>query len=233
MWNEERIRELLKAYEDAKYRDFHGALTHTRYERVGVRVPVLRTLAKEIIRSGEWREFLAVRPIILYEHAMLAGIISASVKEPYSDKMERLRAFAAYIDDWAVCDITCSSLKCKDERFFKDMCAFAKSPDVWTARIGLVVILGNFADREHIDGIRETINAVKAQDYYIDMAVGWLICTAESHDEGAGIELMKTAMVSDEVLRIAAYKMRDSFRVSQKSKEEAARLAKVKRKNNV
>lgn len=233
MWDGESVKALLKAHEDAGYRDFHGKLTHTRYERIGVRVPVLRALAKQIIRSGEWREFLAVRPIVLYEHAMLAGIISASVKEPYEDKIARLRAFAADIDDWAVCDITCSSLKCRDGRLFDDMRAFALSPDVWTARMGIVVMLGNFAGREHVDGIRETLNALTADGYYIDMAVGWLICTVESHDEGAGIELMKTARVTDEVLRIAAYKMRDSFRVSQKSKTEAARLAKVKSKNSV
>ena len=233
MWSEDRIRETLEAHADAKYRDFHGKLTHTRYERIGVRIPALRALAKEIIRSGEWRDFLAVRPIVLYEHAMLAGILSASVKEPYEDKIERLRAFAAYIDDWAVCDVTCSSMKCKDGRLFEDMRAFAVSRDVWTARMGIVVILSNFAGREHVDGIRETINAVQAQGYYVDMALGWLICTVESYDEGAGIELMRTAAVSDEVLRIAAYKMRDSFRVSQKSKDEAAEIAEVKRKNRL
>lgn len=225
MWNADGIRQLLKAHEDAVYRDFHGTLTHTRYERIGVRVPVLRSMAKEIVRSGEWRDFLSVRPIILYEHAMLAGIISASVKEPYEDKIARLRAFAADIDDWAVCDITCSSLKCKDARLFDDMCAFAKSNDVWTARIGLVVILGNFADRAHVDGIRETLGALTAKGYYIDMAVGWLICTVESRCKGAGIELMKTAKISAEVKKIAASKMRDSYRVSSESKMEASEIA--------
>ncbi len=226
MWNSDKIKELLFSKQDLKYKEFHGGLTKTAYERIGVRVPVLRAMAKEIIKSDEWREFLAVRPVVYYEHAMLIGIVSASVKEPYEKKIERLRRFASLVDDWAVCDITCSTLKCKDARLFDDMRAFATSPDIWLARIGLVVILGNFADREHLDAIRETINGVTAKDYYIDMAVGWLICTVESHSEGAGIELMKTVDISQTVKRIAAGKMRDSFRVQSERKREAAMLAK-------
>lgn len=225
MWDADKIRDILSSHADEKYREFHGGLTRTEYERLGVRVPVLRNIAKEIIKSGEWREFLAVRPIILYEHAMLAGIISASVKEPYEDKIKRLKDFAEVVDDWAVCDITCSSLKCKDARLFNDMKEFALSSDTWLARIGLVVILGNFSDEEHLEGIRDTISFVKAHGYYIDMAIGWLICTVESHCKGAGIELMKTAEISAEVKKIAASKMRDSYRVSPESKKEASELA--------
>lgn len=224
-WDHKRIEDLLRSREDAKYRDFHGGLTKTSYERIGVRVPDLRAMAKEIIRSGEWREFLAVRPIIYYEHAMLTGIVSASVKEPYEDKIERLREFSSCVDDWAVCDITCSSLKCRDPRLFDDMKEFSSSPEAWLARMGLVTILGNFADRDHLDGIREAINGIKAKGYYIDMAVGWLICTVESRDEGAGIELIGTANVSKEVKKIAAAKMRDSYRVTEKSKKKAKELA--------
>ncbi len=226
MWNAEKTEEILRSREDVGYREFHGKLTNTSYERIGVRVPVLRALAKQIISSGEWREFLSVRPVKYYEHAMLAGIISASVKEPYEDKIQRLKEFSELIDDWAVCDITCSSLKCNDARLFDDMRVFASSDKVWLARIGLVVILGNFAFRERLDEIRETVNGIVAEGYYIDMAVGWLICTVESHSEGAGINLMRTAEISSKVKKIAASKMRDSYRVSEKSKKEAAEIAK-------
>lgn len=225
MWNAEKTEELLRLHEDIGYREFHGKLTNTSYERIGVRVPALRALAKQIIKSGEWREFLSVRPVKYYEHAMLAGIISASVKEPYEDKIQRLKEFSEFIDDWAVCDITCSSLRCNDARLFDDMRVFASSDKVWLARIGLVVILGNFAFRERLDEIRETINGIVAEGYYIDMAAGWLICTLESHSEGAGIDLMRTAKISAKVKKIAAAKMRDSYRVSEKSKKEAAEIA--------
>ncbi len=225
MWDHERIESLLRRKEDLGYRDFHGGLTKTSYDRMGVRVPDLRAMAKEIIRSGEWRGFLAVRSIIYYEHAMLAGIVTASVREPYEDKIVRLREFSSCIDDWAVCDITCSSLSSRDPRLFGDMQEFSSSAEVWLARMGLVTILGNFADREHLDRIRETIDGIRAKGYYIDMAVGWLICTVESHDEGAGIELIETSDISDEVKKIAAAKMRDSYRVTEKSKKKAKELA--------
>lgn len=226
MWTTEEIENLLRERADEKYREFHGGLTKTAYERVGVRVPVLRAIAKNIARSGEWRQFLSVRPVRLYEHAMLVGIVSAIAKEPYEDKMARLEEFASLVDDWAVCDVTCSSLRCRDGRLFGDMARFAASSDAWLARMGIVVLLCNFADGEHTDALREVIDGVRAQGYYVDMAVGWLIATAESRTEGAGLELMRTAHISPEVKKIAAAKMRDSFRVSAESKREAARLAK-------
>ena len=228
MWDADKIERELRARQDVAYREFHGGLTFTSYERIGVRVPALRALAKEIIRSGEWEDFLSVRPFSYYEHVMLAGIVSASVKEPYEDKIARLRDFAKYEDDWAVCDVTCASLKCNDARLAADMKDFASSPDVWTARTGLVVILGNFADEEHEKFLKETLDKVTAKGYYIDMAEGWLICTAESRCEGLGIRLMQNARISDEVTKIAASKMRDSFRVSEQSKEKAAETAVLK-----
>lgn len=225
MWTIDGIENLLREHADEKYREFHGGLTKTAYERVGVRVPVLRAIAKDIVRSGEWRQFLAVRPVRLYEHAMLVGVVSAIAEEPYEDKIARLEEFSSLVDDWAVCDVTCASLRCGDERLFGDMARFAADSDAWLARMGLVVLLSVFADGEHTDGLREVIDGVRAQGYYVDMAVGWLIATAESRTEGAGLQLMKTARLSPEVKRIAASKMRDSFRVSEASKREAARLA--------
>lgn len=227
MWDNDKIEKLLREHEDEAYREFHGGLTKTSYSRIGVRVPVLRKIAKEIVKSDEWEEFLSVRPIVFYEHAMLAGIISATVKEPYEEKIKRLKAFSEDIDDWAVCDITCSSLKCKDGRLLADMCGFAVSEDIWLARMGIVVLLGNFAYGEYLDVLRETVNGVVAKDYYIDMALGWLICTLESHSKGAGIELMKTAKISQTVKKMATSKMRDSYRVSVDIKKQAAELAKV------
>lgn len=227
MWDNDKIEKLLLEHEDEAYREFQGGLTKTSYSRIGVRVPVLRKIAKEIVKSDEWEEFLSVRPIVFYEHAMLAGIISATVKEPYEEKIKRLKAFSEDIDDWAVCDITCSSLKCKDGRLLADMCGFAVSEDIWLARMGIVVLLGNFAYEEYLDVLRETLNGVTAKDYYIDMALGWLICTLESHSKGAGIELMKTAKISQTVKKMAASKMRDSYRVSEDIKKQAAELAKI------
>ena len=107
------------------------------------------------------------------------------------------------------------------------MCGFAVSEDIWLARMGIVVLLGNFAYGEYLDVLRETVNGVVAKDYYIDMALGWLICTLESHSKGAGIELMKTAKISHTVKKMAASKMRDSYRVSEDIKKQAAELAKI------
>jgi len=42
----------LKSLQDLKYKEFHSKLTFTKYEIIGIRVPLLRKIAKEIINSN-------------------------------------------------------------------------------------------------------------------------------------------------------------------------------------
>ena len=65
MWDTVSVENLLRSHADEKYREFHGGLTKNAYERVGVRGPVLRSMAKDIIKSGGGGEVLAARPVRL------------------------------------------------------------------------------------------------------------------------------------------------------------------------
>ena len=70
------IRQSLLALQDMKYRDFHGALMPTvdRSTVIGVRMPALRSLVKEISRKPELvREFMGSLPHLYYEENNVHG----------------------------------------------------------------------------------------------------------------------------------------------------------------
>lgn len=222
--NADGIRALFESHADAKYYDFHGKLTRTAYRRYGVRVPVLRKIAKDLIKNGNWRQFLEVRPIVCYEHAMVCGIIAGSVRTDEEEKKRLLTEFCSIIDDWAVCDIACSSLKCKSHSMFDFLVQLAKSEDAWTARFGIVAVMSNFIDEEHFSDVEEMLRSVKAKGYYVDMAIGWFICTAESKMQTKGLSLLRFDEISCEAKKMAVSKMRDSFRVDGNRVEEAKKI---------
>lgn len=54
----ENIRKELQALVDSQYQEFHSSLLPGANNILGVRIPQLRTMAKEIIKKEDWRTFV-------------------------------------------------------------------------------------------------------------------------------------------------------------------------------
>ena len=52
------IREKIEELADEKYKEFHTGLCPNSNEIIGVRVPVLRNFAKEIVKNENIEEYL-------------------------------------------------------------------------------------------------------------------------------------------------------------------------------
>ena len=79
----EQIVNRLFEMQDLKYRDFNAKLIPgTEKERIiGVRTPQLRKYAKELRKSGEWKEFVRELPHTYHEENALHGYILGELKE--------------------------------------------------------------------------------------------------------------------------------------------------------
>lgn len=71
----EEIRNKLHAWADARYREFHSALVPDTPHILGVRIPLLRQLAKELVRDNRWRDFIGATDTCYYEETMLQGMM--------------------------------------------------------------------------------------------------------------------------------------------------------------
>ena len=58
MTTTENIRKELQTLADSKYQEFHSSLLPGANNILGVRIPQLRTMAKEIIKKEDWRTFV-------------------------------------------------------------------------------------------------------------------------------------------------------------------------------
>lgn len=108
------LREHLLSLQDTKYQKFHSALCPGIDNIIGIRIPVLRKLANEILRDGDYPTYLQkalYEPFVYSEEATLCGIILGLLKIDFTELLENLNIFVPRIDNWAVCDVTCGGLK--------------------------------------------------------------------------------------------------------------------------
>ncbi len=108
------LREHLLSLQDTKYQKFHSALCPGIDNIIGIRIPVLRKLANEIVREEDYHTYLQkalTEPFIYSEEATLCGMILGLLKIDFTELLENLNIFVPRIDNWAVCDVTCGGLK--------------------------------------------------------------------------------------------------------------------------
>lgn len=111
----EEIRNRLVEQSEAAYRDFSTALIPESKPLLGVRLPVLRNMAKELVKNAAWRQEIGSYEgnyeDIYFEETMLRGLIIGygTVKEEPETALKLLEEFIPYVDNWSVCDCFCSS----------------------------------------------------------------------------------------------------------------------------
>lgn len=196
--------ELLK-FSDEEFARFCQKGILTERPVLGVRTPKMRAMAKEIL-SGNWREFLEFSPVSL-EETEVRGFVIAGL--PYEGMMVRMDDFIALMDNWAVCDAFCSSIKSVKkhrEEFLEKIGDLLSSFDEYQTRVALVCLLSYYVDGDYLpvvfDRLREISGLLSdgpglvgtkldggillAWDaYYVKMAVAWLIsvCFAKFPEE--------------------------------------------------
>ena len=101
-----KITNKLFELQDKEYGEFQAKLTPgiEKSQIIGVRVPVVRKLAKEYIKDEESQDFLNTLPHQYYDENMLHGLLISEIKD-YEKCIDLIDKFLPYVDNWAVCDI--------------------------------------------------------------------------------------------------------------------------------
>ena len=212
----------LKSIADEKYKNFHsGIVKDTGSEIIGVRLPELRKIAKEILK-GDYEGFLHVSGKIYYEEVMLKGLVTAQVKGDFEDVKKRVDDFVPWIDNWAVNDTFCSTFKIIKKfhgEFFEHIETYLKSENPWAVRLGLILMMNYYLTDEYIDRVLQRAENIQSDEYYVQMGKAWLIATAAAKFRDKAIEFIKTAEFDDKTFNMTVQKCVDSFRVSKEDKD--------------
>ena len=208
------IEERLFALQDTKYREFHRKLVPTASEDyiIGVRMPQLRALAKEV----DAEPFLASLPHRYYEENQLHAILLSGVKD-YDLCLHEVERFLPYVDNWATCDglrPRCFAKHTDD--VLTHVRRWLASEHEYTVRFGIGVLEAYFLDKAFRREQLQWVAAIRREEYYIKMMQAWYFATALAKQWEATLPLVPT--LPEWVRRKTIQKACESFRVSEDHK---------------
>lgn len=221
-----KIRNELFAKQDLKYKEFHSSLCPNVDKIIGVRVPELRKMAKEIA-NNDYEEFLANAENQYYEELLLQGLVIGYAKISIEEIFKYLKIFVPKINNWAVCDTTCSNLKIT-KRYMKEMWEFLEqyinSKNEYEIRFALVMYLNYYLIDEYIDKILQKIDKIENKEYYVQMAIAWLISFAYIKQKEKTEKYLLKNNLDKFTQNKSIQKICESYRVSNKDKEKLKKL---------
>ena len=172
------IRKRLELEVDEKYQKFSAALIPNINNVLGVRATVLRKLAKEILKDPILEKFLNTSEFQYMEEYTLQGMVIGLLKLPSNEVISYIKKFVPNINNWAVCDTFCCSLKFTKnnlELVWDFLQSYFYSKNEYEIRFAYVMLLNYYLIDEYIDKVLNLIDEFKDERYYSRMAVAWLV----------------------------------------------------------
>ena len=179
----ETLTEELHRRAEQDYAVFAAKLIPGETRLLGVRLPILRQLARRCA-AEDWRGLLNEQPpqTASFEELLLRAMLPAYASD--ASLGERLRYLAQEqprLRNWSLCDscvATCHFVRQHKAEVSLWLEGFLNSADEFTARFGVVMLNHYYAaDESWVTWVIEKLAQVQASGYYADMAVAWCACT--------------------------------------------------------
>lgn len=222
MTNKE-IRDELEKLSDKKYKEFHTGLCPNSNEILGVRVPVLRNFAKQIVKEENIEKYLNDALDNSYEEILLQGMVLGLWKNITIEKFcEYLEKFIPKINSWAVCDISISGFKITKKNMkymWQFLEKYLKSENEFELRFAIVMLLDYYITDEYIDKVLKILNNIKHEGYYVKMAVAWAVQVAFVKYPEKTMKLLENNNIDKWTYNKALQKIIKSYRVNDEMKK--------------
>ena len=228
----EEIEKSLIELKDEKYRDFNKSLCpDTNRQMLGVRTPMLRKLAKNIVKQGEWERFVKNDNTKYFEEVLLQGLIIGYSKISLTEKLEYIKIFVPRIDSWAINDTFVPTLKIKEnelKEYWDFILNYVKSKNEFEVRFAVISMLDYFIIDEYVDKVIEILNNISHEGYYVKMGVAWTLAEVGIKYNSKLMELLEGENKLDKfTYNKTLQKMIESYRIDNNQKDI---LRKMKRK---
>ena len=214
------IFQRLSELSDPTYRDFHaGLIPNISPETIlGVRVPALCKLARELRGSAEAQEFMAALPHEYYDENCLHGLLINDIKD-FGATVSALDAFLPYVDNWAVCDlISPRSFKSRPPELAAHVRRWLDSSHSYTVRFGIGVLMSFYLDEGFEPAQLEAVAERCCEEYYVNMMVAWYFATALAKQPEAALPYIENRRLSRWTHNKAIQKSIESRRIPDETK---------------
>ena len=222
------LLQKLESIADERHQKFHSSLVPNVNNMLGISIPKLRAVAKELIKEcDDIESYFSLVGDRYYEELTLNGIVIGNVKCDWNKKLEYIQEFVPKIYDWAVCDTFCSGIKppkaeLADFRQFIE--SYLNSDKEFEIRFAVVILLQKYITDEYINSTLTALENIKNDKYYVKMAVAWALSVCYVNFPEFTTELFSKYTLDKWVQNKAIQKCRESLRVSKEQKDELLRF---------
>ena len=215
------IIKSLYALQDTVYGDFSAKLIPniSRDCFIGVRTPLLRRLAKDMLKSGQYKDFISFLPHKYFEENQLHAFILSEIRD-FDMAIKETKRFLPYVNNWATCDQMSPRVFKKKLGFVeKYVCKWIKSKDVYTVRFAIKTLMQYWLDNEFDTKYVDMVANIESKEYYINMMRAWYFATAAAKQFDAVLPYFRRGKLDEWTRLRAIQKAIESFRVSAEHKE--------------
>lgn len=153
------IRDILIQYAEEQYKEFSAELIPNAKPLIGVRLPKIRQIAKNIVNDKDnkqrWRQETAaydgIYTDLFFEETMIRGILIGygTAKKDISceEGLACLKDFIPQIDNWSVCDCFCNSFTFANkyrDKVWEFLQSYLYSEREFEVRVALILLLSQY-----------------------------------------------------------------------------------------
>ena len=215
------IQARLFALQDREYAAFSAKLIPNIDAKkvIGVRLPQLRALAKELAGSEQAEVFLHTLPHAFLEEDHLHSFLIAKIKD-FDACIGSVEAFLPYVDNWATCDsLRPQCFKKHRAELLEHIRVWLHSEQTYTVRFAVGMLMCHYLDEAFDARYLQWVKEIESDEYYINMMRAWYFATALAKQYESTLPLIESRTLDTFTQNKAIQKAVESFRVSDAHKQ--------------
>lgn len=215
------LQSLLFTMQDLKYKKFSAKIIPNISEEaiIGVRVPELRKIAKQLSKTNKLNDYLHDLPHKYHEENNIHAFVLQSIND-FDKAINYVEEFLPYIDNWATCDsfVPKAFISNKD-KLFLHIQKWIKSSHTYTVRYAVCLLMKLYLD----DGFSEThlklVSDIVSAEYYINMVRAWYFATALAKQYDSTVLYLENQKLDLWTHNKTIQKACESYRISEITKK--------------
>ena len=215
------IKERLFELRDIEYGEFQKKLIPTVNPDtvIGVRLPEIKKLAKELYKNEDIEKFLKTLPHKYYDENQLHAFL-ISLEKDFGKAVYEVENFLPYVDNWAVCDQFVPKVF---KKHTKELLPYIKkwlaSDAEYTVRYGMKMLMSFYLDDVFSPEYMEMVIGADRTDLkYVSLMTAWYFATALAKQYDAALKVIEDKRLDRVTHNKAIQKALESFRVTDEQK---------------
>lgn len=218
-WIEEKLFE----NGDLKYKEFTSKSIPNidKNSIIGVKLPILRDIAKELNKNEYRNTFINELPHKYHEENLIHGML-ISLNKDINSLLKELKDFLPYMNNWIVTDTLSPKIFKKYLDYVYDyVIRWINSDNEYIIRFGVVILLQFYLnDKKYIKRNNKLVLSIKKDTYYVNMAISWYFSFALIKEYNETIKIFENKKIKNNwIHNKSIQKAIESYRISNDKKD--------------